>query len=95
MWGFVGFLMDGPAAVFTHALGLEIVPTFDQPWLVSAAEAGRVFDVLARRRRLELCRLCVFARGCLAGRGCMCAVAAAAGAHGRLRHAYGAWRMGA
>jgi len=33
LYSFVGFLMDGPAAVMCHVLGLEIIPTFDQPWM--------------------------------------------------------------
>ncbi|KAG2496338.1 hypothetical protein HYH03_005568 [Edaphochlamys debaryana] len=32
LYAFVGFLMDGPAAVAVEALGLQLVPTFDQPW---------------------------------------------------------------
>eukprot|EP00198_Chlamydomonas_reinhardtii_P003257 XP_001692593.1 predicted protein [Chlamydomonas reinhardtii] len=33
MYAFVGFLMDGPGAVAVEALGLQLVPTFDAPWL--------------------------------------------------------------
>ncbi|KAG2437101.1 hypothetical protein HYH02_011359 [Chlamydomonas schloesseri] len=33
MYAFVGFLMDGPGAVTVEALGLQLVPTFDAPWL--------------------------------------------------------------
>mmetsp|Transcript_37067 Transcript_37067/g.93487 ORF Transcript_37067/g.93487 Transcript_37067/m.93487 type:complete len:445 (-) Transcript_37067:547-1881(-) len=33
MVGFLGLLMDGPASLITHLVGLAIVPTFDQPWL--------------------------------------------------------------
>ncbi|GLC53268.1 hypothetical protein PLESTB_000726500 [Pleodorina starrii] len=28
-----GIIMDGPAAVVVEALGLEVLPTFDQPWM--------------------------------------------------------------
>ncbi len=34
LYSFVGFIMDGPAALLVGALGLELVPTFDQPWMV-------------------------------------------------------------
>ncbi|KAG2429867.1 hypothetical protein HXX76_010647 [Chlamydomonas incerta] len=33
LYFFVGFLMDGPGAVAVEALGLQLVPTFDAPWL--------------------------------------------------------------
>ncbi|KXZ53650.1 hypothetical protein GPECTOR_6g567 [Gonium pectorale] len=36
LYSFVGFLMDGPGAVAVEALGLQLVPTFDQPWLSSS-----------------------------------------------------------
>ncbi len=38
LYSFVGFIMDGPGAVLVGALGLELVPTFDQPWMVGYGE---------------------------------------------------------
>ncbi|GLC34462.1 hypothetical protein PLESTM_000197700 [Pleodorina starrii] len=35
LYAFVGFLMDGPAALAVEALGLQVIPTFDQPWMSS------------------------------------------------------------
>ncbi|GFR44080.1 hypothetical protein Agub_g5240 [Astrephomene gubernaculifera] len=32
LYSFVGFLMDGPAALAVEALELPLVPTFDEPW---------------------------------------------------------------
>lgn len=34
--GFLGLLMDGPASLATSLIGLNIIPTFDQPWLSSS-----------------------------------------------------------
>lgn len=34
--GFLGLLMDGPAAFATSVLRLRIIPTFDQPWYSSS-----------------------------------------------------------
>ncbi|EFJ41473.1 hypothetical protein VOLCADRAFT_121638 [Volvox carteri f. nagariensis] len=36
LYSFVGVLMDGPAALAVEALGLQLIPTFDQPWLSSS-----------------------------------------------------------
>lgn len=33
IYGFVSALMTGPGALLPAALGLEVVPPFDQPWL--------------------------------------------------------------
>ncbi|PNH08288.1 Acyl-CoA--sterol O-acyltransferase 1 [Tetrabaena socialis] len=44
LYAFVGFLQDGPAAVAVEALGLQLGPTFDQPWLSSS-----LADFWARR----------------------------------------------
>ena len=55
MYAFVGFLMDGPGAVAVEALGLQLVPTFDAPWLVRASAcAGWVglVDPCSRGTRL-------------------------------------------
>lgn len=31
-----GVLMDAPASAAVHLIGMDIIPTFDAPWLVSA-----------------------------------------------------------
>ena len=36
IYSFLGFLMDGPAALVLGYLGVKIIPTFDQPWLSSS-----------------------------------------------------------
>ncbi|GIL54911.1 hypothetical protein Vafri_10609 [Volvox africanus] len=36
LYAFVGFLMDGPAALALEALGLQLIPTFDHPWMSSS-----------------------------------------------------------
>ncbi|GIL82886.1 hypothetical protein Vretifemale_11794 [Volvox reticuliferus] len=36
LYAFVGFLMDGPGALVMEALGLQLIPTFDQPWMSSS-----------------------------------------------------------
>jgi hypothetical protein len=33
LYGFITFLMDGPAALASSALGLQLIPSFDEPWL--------------------------------------------------------------
>jgi hypothetical protein len=33
LYGFITFLMDGPAALLMSGLGLKVVPPFDKPWL--------------------------------------------------------------
>jgi len=35
MYCFLGALMDGSGSAMTGLLGLKLIPTFDQPWLVS------------------------------------------------------------
>lgn len=35
---FLGFFMHGPGAVVTAALRMDVVPPFDQPWLVRSQE---------------------------------------------------------
>jgi D-alanyl-lipoteichoic acid acyltransferase DltB (MBOAT superfamily) len=33
LYGFITFLMDGPAALLISVMGLKVVPPFDKPWL--------------------------------------------------------------
>jgi hypothetical protein len=33
LYGFITFLMDGPAALLIAVMGLKVVPPFDKPWL--------------------------------------------------------------
>jgi hypothetical protein len=44
LYGFVSFLLDGPAAVVSAALGMPLIPSFDEPWLSTS-----VADFWARR----------------------------------------------
>ncbi|WIA30899.1 hypothetical protein OEZ86_000951 [Tetradesmus obliquus] len=44
LYGFITFLMDGPAALLISVLGLKVVPPFDRPW--AAANLG---DFWSRR----------------------------------------------
>jgi hypothetical protein len=39
LYGFVTFLMDGPAAAVSAALGMPLIPSFDEPWLSTSVAA--------------------------------------------------------
>ncbi|GLC67260.1 hypothetical protein PLESTF_000534500 [Pleodorina starrii] len=61
-----GIIMDGPAAVVVEALGLEVLPTFDQPWMSASLSEfwGRRWNI-PTTSILRTVVYDTFAEGCL------------------------------
>jgi hypothetical protein len=59
LYGFITLLMDSPAAAVSSALGMQLTPTFDEPWLSTS-----VGDFWGRRWNIPTASLLRWEAGC-------------------------------